>query len=91
LPLTLKWANEAGVSLLQALACVTSVPARLLGLPVDRLDVGSRADLCIYDPSSRWRVDSTRLRSQGHNTPFSGHELEGKVLYTIMGGHIVYE
>lgn len=91
LPLTLKWANEAGVSLLQALACVTSVPARLLGLPVGRLDVGSRADLCIYDPSSRWRVDSTRLRSQGHNTPFSGHELEGKVLYTIMGGHIVYE
>jgi dihydroorotase len=91
LPLTLKWANEAGVSLLQALACVTSVPARLLGLPVGRLDVGSRADLCIYDPSSRWRVDSTRLRSQGHNTPFFGHELEGKVLYTIMGGHIVYE
>ena len=91
LPLTLKWANEAGVSLVQAFACVTSAPAKLLGLSVGRLDVGARADLCIFDPALRWRVDSSQLRSQGHNTPFSGYELEGKVLYTIVGGQIVYE
>ena len=91
LPLTLKWANEAGVSLAQAFACLTSAPAKLLGLSVGRLDVGARADLCIFDPALRWRVDSSRLRSQGHNTPFSGHELEGKTLYTIVGGQIVYE
>ncbi len=91
LPLTLKWANEAGVSLAQAFACLTSAPAKLLGLSVGRLDVGARADLCIFDPELRWRVDSSRLRSQGHNTPFSGHELEGKTLYTIVGGQIVYE
>lgn len=91
LPLTLKWANEAGVSLAQAFACLTSAPAKLLGLSVGRLDVGARADLCIFDPALRWRVDSSRLRSHGHNTPFSGHELEGKTLYTIVGGQIVYE
>ena len=91
LPLTLKWANEAGISLVQAIGCLTFAPASLLGLSVGRLDVGARADLCIFDPALRWRVDSSRLRSQGHNTPFSGHELEGKVLYTIVGGHIVYE
>jgi dihydroorotase len=91
LPLTLKWANEAEVPVLQAFACLTSVPAKLLGLSVGRLDVGARADLCIFDPAMRWRVDSSRLRSLGRNTPFSGHELEGKVLFTIVGGHIVYE
>jgi dihydroorotase len=91
LPLTLKWANEAGVSLVQAFACLTSVPAKLLGLPVGRLEVGAPADLCIFDPALRWRVDSSQLRSQGHNTPFAGHELEGKALYTIVAGHIVYE
>jgi dihydroorotase len=91
LPLTLKWAGETGISLLQALTCLTSRPARLLGLPVGRLDVGARADLCIFDPVMRWRVDASRLRSQGHNTPFYGHELEGKNLYTIVGGQVVYE
>jgi len=91
LPLTLKWANEAGVSLAQAFACITSAPSKLLGLSIGRLDVGARADLCIFDPAKRWRVDASRLRSQGHNTPFYGHEMEGKTLYTMVGGQVVYE
>ncbi len=91
LPLALKWVNETGVSLVDALACLTTAPARLLGLSVGRLDAGARADMCIFDPAMRWRVDSSQLRSQGYNTPFTGHELEGKVLYTIVGGQIVYE
>ena len=91
LPLTLKWANEAGISLVQAIGFLTSAPARLLGLSVGRLDVGARADVCIFDPALRWQIDSSQLQSLGHNTPFFGHELEGKALYTIVGGHIVYE
>jgi dihydroorotase len=90
LPLTLKWASEAGVSLAQALACITSTPAKLLGLAVGRLEVGARADICVFDPKLRWLIDSSRLRSQGHNTPFYGYELEGKALYTLVGGQIVY-
>ena len=91
LPLTLKWAGEAGVPLLDALARLTSAPADLLGIAAGRLEAGARADVCIFDPALSWRVDPSRLRSQGRNTPFSGHQLEGKVLYTMVGGHIVYE
>ncbi len=91
LPLTLKWANEARVPLVQAFACLTSAPAKLLGLAVGRLDVGARADVCIFDPQLRWSVDASRLRSQGHNTPFAGHEIEGKAVYTMVGGNIVHE
>jgi len=91
LPLTLKWANEAHVPLLAALARLTSGPADLLGVPAGRLGVGAAADVCVFDPARRWRVDPMRLRSQGRNTPFSGYELEGKVMYTIMGGQLVYE
>ena len=91
LPLTLKWADEAGIALVEALSCLTSAPARLLGIPAGRVAVGTRADLCVFDPSQSWLVDPARFRSQGHNTPFAGYELEGKVLYTLLGGHIVYE
>jgi dihydroorotase len=91
LPLTLKWAGEDGIPLVKALACLTSVPARLLGLPAGRVEQGMRADLCVFDPHLHWRVDPTRLRSQGHNTPFAGYELEGKALYTFVGGRIVHE
>ncbi len=91
LPLTLKWAHEAGIALAEALSCLTSAPADLLGIPAGRVAVGTRADLCVFDPQQSWLVDASRFRSQGHNTPFAGYELEGKVLYTLLGGHIVYE
>ena len=84
--------EDGGVGLdLEALSCLTSAPARLLGIPAGRVAVGTRADLCVFDPSQSWLVDPARFRSQGHNTPFAGYELEGKVLYTLLGGHIVYE
>ena len=91
LPLTLKWAEEASVSLVEALARLTSAPADLLGVAGGRLEAGASADLCIFDPTRSWRVDPSDLRSQGRNTPFAGYQLDGKVLYTIFGGHIVYE
>jgi dihydroorotase len=91
LPLTLKWAEEASVSLVDALARLTSAPADLLGVAGGRLEAGASADLCVFDPTHSWRVDPSRLRSQGRNTPFAGHQLNGKVLYTMVGGQIVYE
>lgn len=91
LPLTLKWANEAGVALVEALAHLTSAPAELLGIVGGRLEAGGSADLCIFDAAHNWRVDPSRLRSLGHNTPFAGHQLAGRVRYTMVAGHIVYE
>jgi dihydroorotase len=36
-------------------------------------------------------VKAEALKSQGKNTPFLGHELAGKVRYTIVAGNVVYE
>ncbi len=91
LALTLKWADEAGVPLIEALARLTSAPAQLLGIAAGRLEAGASADLCIFDATHRWQVDPSHLRSQGRNTPFAGHQLVGKVMYTMVAGHIVYE
>ena len=86
LSLTLKWAEEDRVPLPEALARVTSSPAGILGVAAGHLVAGAVADLCVFDPAAYWRVDRRTLVSQGKNTPFSGHELPGRVRYTLVGG-----
>jgi dihydroorotase len=93
LPLTLRWAEAAGIPLTQALARVTSDPARILGLAdrgCGRLVPGAPADICVFDPAARFTVSRERLKSQGKNTPFLGHELQGEVRYTLIDGHLAY-
>ena len=91
LPLTLKWAREDRIALPAALARVTTLPAAILGVAAGRLDVGEAADLCVFDPEAWWRVERRALASQGRNTPFLGHEVPGRVRYTLVDGAVVYE
>jgi dihydroorotase len=91
LALALKWANEAGVPLKTALAKVCSQPAAILGVAAGTLAVGACADVCVFDPQLRWKVEPAKLRSQGKNTPFAGYEMQGRVRYTLVGGHVVFE
>jgi dihydroorotase len=91
LPLTLKWAVEDGISVSDALARITSVPASILGIDAGHLGVGAPADVCIFDPDLHWRVEPAALKSQGKNTPFLGLEVPGKVRATLVGGQLVFE
>jgi len=91
LALTLKWSEESRIALPKAIAKVTTEPARILGIGAVAIAAGANADLCIFDPHLRWKVEPARLKSQGKNTPFAGYELKGRVRYTLVGGHIVYE
>lgn len=90
LPLTLKWAAEAGLSLSQALDRVTRQPAAVLGVDAGQIGVGKPADLCVFDPTAAWTVSHKTLASLGKNSPFLGHELHGKVRYTVIDGHLDY-
>jgi dihydroorotase len=91
LPLTLKWADESGIALPDALAKITSAPARVMRVSAGSLAQGAPADVCVFDPGAWWRVDPGALRSQGKNTPFVGVEVPGRVRYTIVAGGIVHE
>jgi dihydroorotase len=91
LPLALKWAGEMRLALPEALACVTSKPAAILGVQAGDLGVGKEADLCVFDPSAHVKITANFLKSQGKNTPFMGYELPGRVRYTLVGGQVVYE
>ena len=95
LPLVLRWVDEARDEspqlLAKAISKVTSEAARVAGLSSGRLSVGSVADVCVFDPSARWKVDAKALASQGKHTPFLGYELGGQVKTTIVSGHIAFE
>ena len=91
LSLTLKWGDEAKIPLAAALAKVTSDPARILGIRAGAITPGASADVCVFDPHARWKVEAATLKSQGKNTPFAGYEMTGKVLFTLVEGHVVYE
>jgi dihydroorotase len=98
LSLALKWGNDCGLPLAKTLAAVTQRPVGVLGESLGslgssagRLVEGGVADLCLFDPSAHWPVNSTTLRSQGKHTPFTGYELPGKVMATLVGGHVAYE
>jgi len=91
LPLTLKWAQEKKVSLVDALERVTSAPARILRIDAGHLGVGAPADVCVFDSEVHVKVTTRSLRSQGKNTPFLGYELPGQVRYTLVAGEVTYQ
>jgi dihydroorotase len=98
LGLALQWGQESGLALPQTLARITSLPVQVLGdalgslaSSAGRLVEGGVADLCLFDPAARWTVRADVLRSQGKHTPFAGHELPGKVKYTLVSGHVAHE
>lgn len=93
LPLTLKWAKEAGVPLATALAKISSGPAAVLGVPeaTGRVQAGGPADLCVFDPSEAWVVSRATLLSQGAHTPYVGRELEGRARLTLVGGRVAWD
>jgi len=94
LSLTLKWAQDASLPLVQAFGVVTNRPAALLGSVAQSgagsLRVGGVADLCVVDPAAHWVVGRDQLRSQAWHTPFGGYELPGRVRATLVGGRVAF-
>jgi dihydroorotase len=79
------------LSLGQAIARLTSDPARIFGLSKGTLSVGADADVAIVDPAREWVVDITKSASKSRNSPFHEWKLRGQVLATIVGGKIAWE
>jgi dihydroorotase len=90
LPLTLKWAEAAGVALPTALARITCDPAAILGIAGGELSPGAPADVCVFDPEAIWQPGADTLRSEGKNTPFIGGTMQGRVRTTLVGGRVVF-
>jgi dihydroorotase len=90
LPLGLRLVVDGLLDLPALIERLSTTPARILGQPLGTLREGTRADLCLLDPDRRWTVETSRLLSRGHNTPFEGWELHGRVIHTVFRGERAY-
>jgi len=83
-------AVESGRLALGALlAALSARPASIIG-EKRSLTVGSPAELVLFDPAARWRVERDALASASSNTPLLGMELPGVVRLTVADGRVTY-
>ncbi len=78
------------LTLPQLMLSMSTVPARIFGLPGGSLSVGAPGDVVVFDPAAVWTVEPSRFYSKSRNTPFGGRQLTGRVEWTLVGGRVVY-
>ena len=78
MPLVLTHLVDAGhLTLSEAIAKLTRIPAEILGIQRGTLSIGAVADITIIDLDKVAKVDVAQSRSKSRNTPFDGWELKG--------------
>jgi len=91
MPALLALAADGQLTLLQALAPVTSGPAAILGLSQGRLAEGAPADIVLFDAEAPFVCRPDALHGRARNTAYAGRRLHGAVQMTLVGGGVAYE
>lgn len=79
------------LTLSQAIAKLSTNPARILNLNAGALREGGAADLTILDLEREFVVRPEFFYSRSHNTPFAGKTFRGGAVMTIVGGNVIWE
>jgi dihydroorotase len=53
------------------------------------LSPGEDANVVVFDPGARWRVERSALASRASNTPYDGREMRGRVRSLVVRGQLV--
>ena len=86
-PLCLDRLVRPGIlSLSRLIHLLSTGPARVLGVAGGTLQPGGVADVTLLDLDKVVTVDPRDFRSKGRNTPFTGWQLTGAAVATILGG-----
>lgn len=90
LPLSMEMVAEGVITLPVMVDMLTARPARLFKLDKGNLAEGKDADITIFDPQAKYKIDVNSFKSKSKNSPFDGREVTGKVRYTIVKGKILF-
>ena len=91
LGLSLQLIHDGILSWPELTAKMSTNPARILGLSKGTLKAGADGDITVIDPELKWTVDVKAFRSRGKNSPFHGHQMQGRAILTIVSGEIKYD
>lgn len=90
LPLSLALVRDGVISEKCLVELMSCNPAHLLNVAGGNLKEGQQADITVIDPDKKFVITAEDVVSKGKNSPFLGHELQGKAVLTILGGRITH-
>ncbi len=72
---------------------ISTNPAKLFGIYPQKgsLEIGTDADIAIFDPSQKWTLEDDNVHSASHYTPYRGFGVHGKVITTILRGKVIMD
>lgn len=82
---------QGRISLPQLVTHLAANPARLYGMYPRKgtLQVGSDADLVLFDPEARWTMCAQTQHTAAGYTPYEGWQMKGRVQTVYLRGHKV--
>lgn len=73
---------------MQAIMRLSTKPAQIAGIDAGTLAIGAPGDCIVFDPDQSWVINSDEFLSQCHSSPHDGDRVQGRVIYTIVGGQV---
>ena len=70
---------------------LSTAPAKIAGVGGGSLEVGTKADVILIDPSKEWVVDATNFISKCVSSPLDDQKLKGRVTHAMVSGEIRYQ
>ena len=70
---------------------MAEAPAKRFGLEGGKIEVGGKANLCVFDLENEYIINSKEFLSMGKATPFEGKKVFGRAKLTIIGGKKVWQ
>ncbi|HLA81877.1 MAG TPA: amidohydrolase family protein, partial [Thermoleophilia bacterium] len=85
--------GKRGASIQDFVRWTSTNPAKIFGLYPRKgsLSIGADADLVLWDPTRRVKLESAALHQGSDYCPYEGYELRGYPVMTILRGHVVVD
>ena len=65
-------------------------PSKIIDEKINNFEIGSNANIVIFDPNLKWKYDRHNRQSKAVNTPYKNRVFEGKVIKTFFEGREIF-
>ena len=79
------------IDLNKLIALMSINPARKFDLPINKITVGSKASLMVFDPKTTTKISKNKIYSKSKQSPFIGMPCCGWVKLNVANGYVVYD